>query len=825
MKIKINHLYFLLSIMLLVTLSSCRTEDDLVIDPPTESIIEPNSTIADLIRRVAANDGSDDNIIDNASNLLIQLPISVEANGVELEIIDSTSYEAIEDIFNLSNVDVDEVIISYPITVILPDYSIVVVSSDSELDALRELDSDNDEDIECIDFIYPVLIAIFNEENESIDSVILDNDIEMYSFIENLETLSIVTLNFPINMIFADESIILINNLQELENEILAADNTCDEEDDYYGCGSNLYTVSELENIFEVCSEWTIGILEIDNNDVLNTVVGYVFTFNNDGTILVLEDANVFNGTWVASGSQGEVTVTINVAGLPIVNDTWDLCYLSSEPNDKKVELRIGTDRMRFVSDCLDEVFCDNPQVTGLPYRLINTAGEFCLEIPDTVLYFNSWGIDVMEINGVDFTNQWVHLTLPSFPEAVNGKYYVSYTASNVTESGVDIGTVLPNYISCVNPTEISVPFSFDGAGELCWVTTEDIISIISSNTTVVEVNGVNITNETLDTNSINFPDKIDGKYFIRYESTVASGHFEAGLELIQFCNNPQVTGLPYRLINTAGEFCLEIPDSVLYFNSWGIDVMEINGVDFTNQWVHSSLPSFPEAVNGKYYVSYTASNVTESGVDIGTVLPNYISCVNPSEIGVPFNFDGAGTFCWVTTQDIISIISSNTTVVEVNGVNITNEMLDTTSINFPDKIDGKYFIRYESTVASGHFEAGLDLLEIPSDLELAFEACEIWRVNQISINLIDLLGLYIGHEFTFNTDGTVDVSSLIFNYSGTWEITGTQDTVQFLIIDIPGLSDFSDTWTVDGVDLVSEPMTIDLSSGNNSLTFESNCN
>ncbi|MBC3845625.1 hypothetical protein H8K90_04490 [Winogradskyella echinorum] len=649
MKIKFNGYILIFCILLLTLMFSCRTEDDLSIDPPEEATIVPNSTIANLMARVAANDGSQDNIIDHASNLLIQLPIAVEANGVELEIIDANSYNEIENIFSLSTEDIDEVVISYPITVILPDYSTVVVNSDTELDNLRDLDYENDEDIECIDFIYPIIIATYDEENEAIDSIILNNDIEMYAFIEDLETLAVVSLNFPVTMLFANETTQVVNGLQELEDVILAADNTCDEDDEIYDeCGSNNYTITELETIFEECSDWTIDVLEIDYDDVVSTVVGYVFTFNNDGTITVVEGVNMFNGTWSASGNEGEVTVMVNIDGLPIVNDTWDLCFIGTEPNDIKVELRSGANRMNFVSDCEDIIeFCDNPQVIALPYRMVDVAGEFCLEISETVLYFNSWGIDVMEINGVDFTNQWVHTSHPNFPEPVNGKYYVSYTASNVTESGVDIGTVLPNHISCVNPTEISIPFSFDGAGD----------------------------------------------------------------------------------------------------------------------------------------------------------------------------------FCWVTSEDIVSIISSDATIVEVNGVDITNEMLDINSVNFPEKIDGKYFIRYESSLASGHFEAGLDLIVTPSDLELAFEQCQTWRVNQISINLLDLLSIYVGHEFTFNNDGTVEVTSLLFNYNGTWEITGTQDTEQFLTIAIPGLPDFSDTWTVDSVGLGSDPMTIALSSGTNTLVFESDCN
>jgi len=79
---------------------------------------------------------------------------------------------------------------------------------------------------------------------------------------------------------------------------------------------------------------------------------------------------------------------------------------------------------------------------------------------------------------------------------------------------------------SPVNAT-ITAPFTFDGAGNLCW-RTNNIPSFINSwNTTKVTVNGVNFTN--LYASPSQLPAKAsDGYWYISYSSSVAYGHFEA---------------------------------------------------------------------------------------------------------------------------------------------------------------------------------------------------------------------------------------------------------------------------------------------------------
>ena len=74
------------------------------------------------------------------------------------------------------------------------------------------------------------------------------------------------------------------------------------------------------------------------------------------------------------------------------------------------------------------------------------------------------------------------------------------------------------------------------------------------------------------------------------------------------------------------------------------------------------------------------------------------------STIVAPFTFDGAGSFCWQSSNLGTYINSWNTTSVTVNGVNETNLYVAAGSL--PAKIGGNWYVSYNSTVSYGHFEA-----------------------------------------------------------------------------------------------------------------------
>jgi uncharacterized repeat protein (TIGR02543 family) len=75
--------------------------------------------------------------------------------------------------------------------------------------------------------------------------------------------------------------------------------------------------------------------------------------------------------------------------------------------------------------------------------------------------------------------------------------------------------------------------------------------------------------------------------------------------------------------------------------------------------------------------------------------------CDNPSSITLPFQQNGAGTYCYFTNGTIGYINSWNMSVVEVNGTDFTNVW----SNSMPARVDEGYYIYYQSTVGWSHLE------------------------------------------------------------------------------------------------------------------------
>jgi endoglucanase len=76
----------------------------------------------------------------------------------------------------------------------------------------------------------------------------------------------------------------------------------------------------------------------------------------------------------------------------------------------------------------------------------------------------------------------------------------------------------------CANPVTISIPFTKDGVGNFCWVTSTPIAYVNSWNLTSLKINGVDFTNKW----SNSLPASQNGQWFIEYSSAVSWGHFEA---------------------------------------------------------------------------------------------------------------------------------------------------------------------------------------------------------------------------------------------------------------------------------------------------------
>ncbi len=358
-RIKMKLLKLTLSLILLsgIFFTSCRTEESEIINPSIEETLEANSTIAGLMQRVSLSDGSLDNIIDSANCFTVNLPVTVIVNGIEVTVNTEADYDLIEDILDESDDDTDTVEIVFPITVTLADYTEVTLNSIEEFLALAITcpdEGEDDDDIECLDFVYPITATIFNPVTEELETIVIENDEQMYAFLEMIEDSDVVTVEFPISVILADGSTVVIEDLEELEAVIEEAEDSCDEDDDYDYDDDDCEdcTTDDLGDLLTGCSPWFVDKLELDDEDLEDAYVGYLFSFTEDGMIIVETATDEFTGAWASSGTGTAITVEIDIPDLPDFNANWILHEIDEVPGEFKVDLRLGDDRLRFESNC-----------------------------------------------------------------------------------------------------------------------------------------------------------------------------------------------------------------------------------------------------------------------------------------------------------------------------------------------------------------------------------------------------------------------------------------------------------------------------------------
>tara|TARA_Y100000034_G_scaffold111271_2_gene144190 strand:+ start:35805 stop:37226 length:1422 start_codon:yes stop_codon:yes gene_type:complete len=417
--------------------TSCLTEDDASIDPPVEETLQANSTVADLMSRTSFNDGSNDNIIDNASCFNVQLPVTVIANGTEVIVDSASDYQTIEDIFDADNNDTDTLEIVFPITVTFEDYTTAEVNSYPELLALIAQcpdENSDDDDIECIDFQYPITASIFNQNNELIDTIVINSDYDMHEFIEDLDDYAAVTISFPITVILADGTTMTINSISELQTVIADADDSCDEDDDndYNDDDCDNCTTGDIEAIFASCMNWYVDEFEVNDNHIEDQYNGYIFNFESDGTITITENNNTITGTWSASGSGNNIDFVIDIPSLPDFNGTWNLHEIEQESGEAEFELEMSNSELEFKSNC-------NGSTSGDALSEALTATNSIWFVSN---YTDDGNDETSDFNGFEFT-----FNTSGTVSAVNNGTTITGTWSsqdNATELLLDFGTNMP---------------------------------------------------------------------------------------------------------------------------------------------------------------------------------------------------------------------------------------------------------------------------------------------------------------------------------------------------------------------------------------------
>ena len=380
-----------------------------IVQPDSEETLVADSELTTLISKTSTKDGSKDNILDKSSCTTIGLPVTVNVNGLDIIIDSEEDYEVIEAIFDEFEDDEDILNFIFPIKIILSDHTEIEINNQDEFEELIEDcvgENEEDDDIECIDFNYPISFSAYNTEFQIIDVVTIENDKQLHRFIKRVREGEIfASLNFPVEMVLANGEIIEVNNNKELQETIDAAKDDCDEDDDN-DYGDDDFTKERLDNLLKSCP-WLVYEFERDNNRFENRYVDYAMKFNEDGVVKIRTlEGELISGEWESEITEDGALVHLEFEGLEEFSLDW-------------IVYELAPGKIKFYKEGGNKVIlkknCDIP-VDFTPEMIKNYLQE-CL-----------WRVTRLSVDGIDHEKDYIGTPLKFLDNnvvkiRVNGEY------------------------------------------------------------------------------------------------------------------------------------------------------------------------------------------------------------------------------------------------------------------------------------------------------------------------------------------------------------------------------------------------------------------
>lgn len=401
----------LLTILLcsLFYFTSCQKEVMEIVQPNTQETLVAESELTTLISKTSTKDGSKDNILDKSSCTTIELPVTVNVNGLDIIIDSEDDYEVIEAIFDQFEDDEDILNFIFPIKIILSDYTEIEINNQDDFEELIEDcvgENEEDDDIECIDFKYPISFSAYNTEFQIIDVVTIENDRQLHRFIKRVKEREIfASLNFPVEMILSNGDVVEVNNNKELQETIDAAKDDCDEDDDN-DYGDDDFTKERLDNLLKSCP-WLVYEFERNSDRLENRYIDYAIKFNEDNIVKVrTKEGELLSGEWESEITEDGAVVHLEFEGLEPFTLDWIVYEL--EPGKIKF-YKEGGNRVILKKNC------------DIPV-------EFSPELIKNYLQECLWRITRLSVDGIDHEKDYIGTPLKFLDNnvvkiRVNGEY------------------------------------------------------------------------------------------------------------------------------------------------------------------------------------------------------------------------------------------------------------------------------------------------------------------------------------------------------------------------------------------------------------------
>ena len=317
----IKYLMMCVAVMILI---SCQDEEKLVIQDIKQNL-SAKSPLASLISRVSQNATSKDNILDKSSCFNVQLPVSVIVNNKQITVSSQNDYKVVQNALDAFSNDDDVVNFVYPITIQFQNYKTELIANPDQLEDIIDKCDDDDgfDEIDCLQINYPIKINIYNADNQIANSITIQNDKDLYNFLKDLVSNVFISINYPISIINSKGQNVVISNNSNFENSI---------EEGIKDCNTTSGSVGNQNFVLIVTNgTWNVSYYFDDSDETLN-FKGYNFTFNSNGTIMVVKEKNTIAGNWSTFVNSGQniFLLKFDDSKLDDLEDDWKITEFTS---------------------------------------------------------------------------------------------------------------------------------------------------------------------------------------------------------------------------------------------------------------------------------------------------------------------------------------------------------------------------------------------------------------------------------------------------------------------------------------------------------------
>lgn len=308
----------LLILALSFALTNCQKEEEEIITdtPPTESIVM-GSPLAGLISRNSQSPTACDNVLDNTSCFRVVLPVTVTVNGNQVTVTSEDDYQTVQDLIdNTSGNDI--VYFSYPITIQYQNFTTEVINDWNELDdAIDDCDDDDGlDEIDCVFINYPIVINVYNTSTQTSNTVTIQNNTQLYNFINGLTSGVIAAIVYPISATNSGGQNVVINNNSELESFLEDSIDDCD--DDGGTWNPSFTTILTTGN-------WYVSYYEEDGDVETSDYNGFNFTYFANSNVEATKNSVTTLGTWSTyiDGGYNKIELVFDNPELDELEEDW----------------------------------------------------------------------------------------------------------------------------------------------------------------------------------------------------------------------------------------------------------------------------------------------------------------------------------------------------------------------------------------------------------------------------------------------------------------------------------------------------------------------